>query len=630
MDILQNTKAPVDIVSMITTNPIIKLDDTYKSKLVSKIKENFTPEQQKMYLTSLYCTINYSQTKDFIINFDDVWRWVGFDRKDHAKRLLEKNFQEDVDFKIGFAPPKRGAKNKSQNETENRGGHNEETIMLNIRTFKKFCLKARTKQADEIHDYYVRLEEIVNETVKEEAEEMRKQIQLKDKIIKEKDQEIEQKDEDIQTVLNDTEKTIVKNHDNQRLVYLAYINEENDIKFGKTYNIRHRIMKHKNENNGIGGQFTLIRVFPSDKYEELERRLMKHPRINKHLIRECENQQDGTKNLLGRMINGQRQTELIKLTKDFSLNTLEKIIYELDAELKYDTKMESERVGRENRELKEQVKIQGSIIDKVVEDELMKNKVHIQRDIITGEEKTIRSFDKMKSVRKNYLNQPKQHFGKIYYTRGDSYWKPPPNFRYVPEQKPSAHMKMCKSVHKITNEVTYYNSLVEAAKIIGLVKDSDTSKERATKSRKLKHVADKQTPTNDPFISPYMWYKIESCGSWVCSDTGVEKKIEELVIYSSETSREEVVYKPGTTDIIKDLFQITSDENDKLRYIDIDAVLRKYKVQTTAKMIKQKLIGWGAVPTQPNKKIKMVGIAKMATGMYKIKIKNQKDLAMIV
>jgi len=40
--------------------------------------------------------------------------------------------------------------------THIRGGHNKETFMLNIDTFKKFCLKAGTKKADEIHEYYIK------------------------------------------------------------------------------------------------------------------------------------------------------------------------------------------------------------------------------------------------------------------------------------------------------------------------------------------------------------------------------------------------------------------------------------------------------------------------------------------
>ena len=45
------------------------------------------------------------------------------------------------------------------------GGQNKETILLTINTCKKFCLKAGTKKADEIHDYYIKLEELLQETL---------------------------------------------------------------------------------------------------------------------------------------------------------------------------------------------------------------------------------------------------------------------------------------------------------------------------------------------------------------------------------------------------------------------------------------------------------------------------------
>jgi phage anti-repressor protein len=50
-------------------------------------------------------------------------------------------------------------------------GMNKEQIMLTVNTFKKFCLKANTKKADEIHDYYIKLEELLHETVEEETNE---------------------------------------------------------------------------------------------------------------------------------------------------------------------------------------------------------------------------------------------------------------------------------------------------------------------------------------------------------------------------------------------------------------------------------------------------------------------------
>jgi len=52
--------------------------------------------------------------------------------------------------------------------------------MLSVNAFKKFCLKSGTKKADEIHDYYVKLEELLQETVNEETNELREQLLIKD------------------------------------------------------------------------------------------------------------------------------------------------------------------------------------------------------------------------------------------------------------------------------------------------------------------------------------------------------------------------------------------------------------------------------------------------------------------
>ena len=49
--------------------------------------------------------------------------------------------------------------------------------MLNVETFKKFCLKAGTKKADEIHDYFIKLENIMFEIAKEECAELKQQLQ---------------------------------------------------------------------------------------------------------------------------------------------------------------------------------------------------------------------------------------------------------------------------------------------------------------------------------------------------------------------------------------------------------------------------------------------------------------------
>lgn len=57
--------------------------------------------------------------------------------------LLENHFVKDTDY-ILLTP-------QVKQTDYARGGHNKETIMLNVETFKRFCVKAGTKKADEIH-----------------------------------------------------------------------------------------------------------------------------------------------------------------------------------------------------------------------------------------------------------------------------------------------------------------------------------------------------------------------------------------------------------------------------------------------------------------------------------------------
>ena len=160
----------VDIVNLIENNPITKFSGDYQSKLVEKVKNNFNNYEQQMFLSSFYCYLKYDSKNDYVIDLDNVWKWLGFQQKYHAKYLLEKQFTINCDYKI-IAPEPSGAK-KGQ-----RGGHNKEIIMLNIETFKKFCLKAGTKKADEIHDYYIKLENVLQEILIEEGNELKLQLE---------------------------------------------------------------------------------------------------------------------------------------------------------------------------------------------------------------------------------------------------------------------------------------------------------------------------------------------------------------------------------------------------------------------------------------------------------------------
>ena len=131
-------EATLNIVELIENNPIARLSDTYQNKLLAKIKTNFTNNEQQLFIASFYCYLNYNQKNDFVIDLDNVWKWLGFSNKAHSKLALEKNFIINKDYKSLLT-------NLSEQKQHIRGGHNKETFMLNIGTFKRFCLKADEK-----------------------------------------------------------------------------------------------------------------------------------------------------------------------------------------------------------------------------------------------------------------------------------------------------------------------------------------------------------------------------------------------------------------------------------------------------------------------------------------------------
>jgi hypothetical protein len=91
--------ASFDIVDLIENNPITKLSTTYQNKLLTKIKTKFTENEQQIFVASFYGFLNYDSKTDFVIDLDDVWKWVGFAQKVKATVLLEKNFIINKDYK---------------------------------------------------------------------------------------------------------------------------------------------------------------------------------------------------------------------------------------------------------------------------------------------------------------------------------------------------------------------------------------------------------------------------------------------------------------------------------------------------------------------------------------------------
>ena len=68
----------IDIVNLIENNPITKLNGNYQTKLIEKVKNNFSSYEQQMFVSSFYCYLKYDNINDYVIDLDDIWRWLGF------------------------------------------------------------------------------------------------------------------------------------------------------------------------------------------------------------------------------------------------------------------------------------------------------------------------------------------------------------------------------------------------------------------------------------------------------------------------------------------------------------------------------------------------------------------------
>jgi hypothetical protein len=162
----------LNIVELIEKNPITRLTNDNHNKLLTKVRSNFTSNDQQMFLASFYCYLNYNPKEDFVIDLDNVWKWLGFNQKYNAKRVLEKHFVIDVDYKNLLLRAE-----EQNSEEKKHGGCNKETFLLTIHAFKRFCLKADTKKADQIHEYYIKLEETLHEVINEESNELKLQLE---------------------------------------------------------------------------------------------------------------------------------------------------------------------------------------------------------------------------------------------------------------------------------------------------------------------------------------------------------------------------------------------------------------------------------------------------------------------
>jgi len=343
----------VDIVNLIESNPITKFTGDYQSILIEKVKNTFTNYEQQLFLSSFYCYLKYDSKNDFVIDLDNIWKWLEFSQKYNAKCTLEKNFIINKDYKM-FAPEASGAKK------DTRGGHNKEIIMLNVETFKKFCLKAGTKKADEIHDYFIKLENIMFEVTKEECEDLKQQLnQIED--IKNKEME--------ENLLNqkvlDNEKFLLKQYANiGNIIYIikvkSYDNGSYIVKIGESRKgIQNRYSEHKSKYE----ECLLLDCFKVDKSKDFETFLHSHSSIHPDNVTNLQyHEKENELFLIGKNLT---YKTLLKIIDD-NINNYNYSVCELLLEIEnLKLKQPTQLINNDNELLKELVTTNKMLVNKV-------------------------------------------------------------------------------------------------------------------------------------------------------------------------------------------------------------------------------------------------------------------------
>jgi phage anti-repressor protein len=315
----------VDIVRLIESNPIARFNQTYQSKLIEKLQTNFSDYEQQMFLSSFYCYLKYDKVNDFVIDVDNIWEWLGFTNKGNAKKTIEKFFIIDKDYKILLPKIQQqifDSENMSEiEEEENKdnitndskkkqhGGHNKEKIMLNIKTFKRLCMKAGTERANEIQYYFIKLEEIFYEILEEETSELKTQmLQIEDKKQKEyEDKLLKQK-------VLDREKMLLDEYSlSGPIVYIIRV---------KTLESGRYVIKLGESRRGITSRY----VEHKHKYEEcllLDCFAVTHSKDFESFIHNHENVR---LNKVTNLANHENENELFLIGKDLPYTMLLRII----------------------------------------------------------------------------------------------------------------------------------------------------------------------------------------------------------------------------------------------------------------------------------------------------------------
>ena len=86
----------------------------------------------------------------FPIDFDAAWAWIGYSKKENAKRRLLKHFVEGSDF-------------YSDRSKNGQRGRSSFQILLTIDCFKQLAMMAGTERGKEVREHFLKCEKLLKQ-----------------------------------------------------------------------------------------------------------------------------------------------------------------------------------------------------------------------------------------------------------------------------------------------------------------------------------------------------------------------------------------------------------------------------------------------------------------------------------
>jgi phage anti-repressor protein len=223
------------------------------SKLTELLLLHFNDDDQQRFVIHFKMYLKYGTDRtQFVVDFDDVYKYLGFTRKDNAKRALERNLQENVDYTVESL-----LLLKEEQKPSGRGGHNKDKILLTVPAFKSLSMLSDTDKGKQTRLYYARMEEIFFQCMQEYHEQALEALMKNAKVQQEKQRH----------------ELLVKGFKDTPCVYIAKLHDDDSIvKIGECDDLSQRVKTLKTEYKVDNVKF--LECFPCPNPRKFERFLL--------------------------------------------------------------------------------------------------------------------------------------------------------------------------------------------------------------------------------------------------------------------------------------------------------------------------------------------------------------------